>query len=485
MRPKAKFLSKSLTERIISESYKILEEIGITIHNQKILNILSDFGANVNPEKNQVTIKPYLIENTLKSVPKSFKLYNSKFEETHNFEHNNVHFTPGSSARNIFDSTINSFRKPNTKDYIKYVKVIEQLPNIASQSTAFIPADVPEQMSDSYRLYLSLLYGIKPVVTGMFTIESFNVMFKMLQIVRGDKTKLKNYPLALFTCCPVSPLKWSEVASQNLCDCAFNSIPIEVVSMPLAGFSSPVTIVGTLIQHTAEVLSGIVISQLINPGTPVMFGGAAAIFDIRYQTTPMGAIETMMLACGYNEIGKYLNIPTQAYIALSDSKQLDAQAGFETGMGAVLAGLSGINEISGPGMMDFINGFSIEKLVLDNEICGQVLHITEGVSAKEDFPAIPITQELLHEGHLLIANHTHQHIKQELLFPNNLIDRLSSSDLQGKYKTVIDRAENHINSLLTMYKENNLSTEKRKEINILMKLEGNKFGMNALPKQNL
>ena len=154
-------------------------------------------------------------------------------------------------------------------------------------------------------------------------------------------------PLSIFTCCPVSPLKWSEVASQNLYDCASNSIPIEVVSMPLAGFSSPVTLVGNLIQHTAEVLSGIVISQLINPGTSVLFGGSAAIFDIRNQTTPMGAIETMMLAIGFNEIGKYLNIPTQAYISLSDSKQLDAQAGFETGMGALLAGLPGINEISG------------------------------------------------------------------------------------------------------------------------------------------
>ena len=110
--------------------------------------------------------------------------------------------------------------------------------------------------------------------------------------------------------------------------------------MPLSGFMAPVTLVGTLVQHTAETLSGVVISQLVRPGAPVLYGGSPAIFDVRYETTPMGAIETMMIDCAYSEIGKHLGLPTQAYIALSDAKQLDAQAGLETGMGATLAALS-------------------------------------------------------------------------------------------------------------------------------------------------
>jgi trimethylamine:corrinoid methyltransferase-like protein len=482
LRPKVQFLNKSLIVRIINESRKILSEIGITIHNKNILKILSNYGAQIDFEKNHVLIKTEIIEKALESVPKSFKLYNSNKEETHNFEGDSIHFTPGSSAINILDYNSNSFRKPTTSDYIDYVKVIEQLPNIASQSTAFIPADIPEQISDSYRLFLNLFYGKKPVVTGLFTIESFEVMYKMLQTICGNKKEIKKYPLSIFTCCPVSPLKWSEVASQNLYDCASKSIPIEVVSMPLAGFSSPVTIVGTLIQHTAEVLSGIVISQLINPGTPVLFGGSAAIFDIRHQTTPMGAIEPMMLACGYNEIGKYLNIPTQAYISLSDSKQLDAQAGLETGMGAVMAGLSGINEISGPGILDFINGFSLEKLVLDNEICGQILHMTKGISPKEDFPSIPLMQELLNEGHLLISNHTHQYLQQEHIMPGKLLNRSTLSEWQNSgSKSLKERSHEQINEYLKTYQENNLSKEQKDELIKLMQSESSKFGLEKLP----
>ena len=108
-----------------------------------------------------------------------------------------------------------------------------------------------------------------------------------------------------------------------------------------------------MIQHTAETLSGVVISQLANPGTPVLYGGSPAIFDMRFETTPMGAVETMMIDCAYNEIGTALGMPTQGYIALSDAKRLDAQAGLESSMGATLAALSGINNVSGPGMLDF------------------------------------------------------------------------------------------------------------------------------------
>ncbi len=109
----------------------------------------------------------------------------------------------------------------------------------------------------------------------------------------------------------------------------------------------------------------------------------------------MGAIETMMLNCANSEIGKHLGLPTQGYIALSDAKQLDSQAGLETAMGALLAALSGINSISGPGMLDFESCQSLEKLVVDNEICGMTYRLLQGIEPREDFPALPIFQELL------------------------------------------------------------------------------------------
>jgi trimethylamine--corrinoid protein Co-methyltransferase len=458
--------------------------LGIEIHNDAVLSMLSDAGATVKKEDFRVFLTDDIIESALATSPKSFKLYDVYGEQTHDFSGDNIHFTPGSAALNILDHETAEIRKPTTNDYINYVKIVNQLEHIASQSTAFIPADVHEKISDSYRLFLSLLYGEKPVVTGTFTIEAFNVMKDFQLAVRGSKAALKEKPLTIFSCCPTSPLKWSDVTSQNVVDCAKYSIPVEFISMPLSGFIAPVTLVGTLIQHTAETLSGIVISQLTNPGTPMLYGGSPAIFDIRYETTPMGAIETMMIDCAYNEIGKYLGLPTQAYISLSDAKHLDAQAGLESGMGATMAALAGINNISGPGMLDFESCQSLEKLVLDNQICGMMLRLAQGIEPKEDFPAMSIFRELLSEGHLLIAKHTRKHLRNEHFMPGNVIDRANRARWKAEGAlTLGERAHTEVNRLLDDYSPTSLSEDIKKELIKLMETEAKRHGQDELPER--
>jgi trimethylamine--corrinoid protein Co-methyltransferase len=255
--------------------------------------------------------------------------------------------------------------------------------------------------------------------------------------------------------------------------------------MPLSGFVAPVTLTGTLIQHTAETLSGIVISQLSNPGTPILYGGSPSIFDVRFETTPMGAIETMMIDCAYNEIGKFLGIPTQAYISLTDSKQIDMQAGLETGMGATLAALSGINNISGPGMTDFESCFSLEKLVADNEICGMLFRMLEGIKPKEDFPSLPLFEELLDEEHLLISKHTRKYIKEEHFFPGPIINHANRSRwLDEGASTLEDRAHQQVNELLATYQPSSLSREIQNELIKLMEHEASKFSQDSLPERD-
>lgn len=483
MRPIVRFLSDELIERIISEAREVLCKLGVEIHNENILSMLADHGAKVELEKCRVLLTDEVIDSALKTVPESFKLYDVLGNETHNFSGYNVYFTPGSAALNILDYKTGKIRKPTTVDYIRYTKVVSKLNNLASQSTAFIPADVHEKISDSYRLYLSLLYCEKPVVTGAFTVEAFTIMRDLQLVVRGTEEELRRKPLTVFSCCPTSPLKWSDVTSQNLVDCAQYSIPVEFVSMPLSGFMAPVTLVGTLVQHTAETLSGVVISQLTNPGVPILYGGSPAIFDVRYETTPMGAIETQMIDCAYNEIGKYLRMPTQAYISLSDSKQLDAQAGLESSMGATLAALSGINNISGPGMLDFESCQSLEKLVLDNEICGMALRMVKGIEPKEDFPSTQRFEELLREKHLLISTHTQRYLREEFYFPGPVIDRANRTRwMEEGSLTLMDRAHLEVDELIRDYEPSRLPDTTKKELTRLMEEEAHRYGMDSLPR---
>ena len=297
MRPTLRLLEDELIQKIIAEARGLLWKLGVEIHNREVVSLLSDHGATVDAEKWNVRIPGSVIDKALATVPRSFRLFDVHGSETHDFRGNNSYFTPGSTALNVLDGETGELRKPTTADYIQYVKLASGLKHIASQSTAFIPADVDAGISDSYRLYLSLLYGEKPVVTGAFTIEAFEIMKDLQLAVRGSAEELRAKPLTIFSCCPTAPIKWSDVTSQNLVDCARWGIPVELISMPLTGFMAPVTLVGSLIQQTAENLSGVVISQLVNPGTPILYGGSPAIFDIRFETTPMGAVETMMLDC--------------------------------------------------------------------------------------------------------------------------------------------------------------------------------------------
>lgn len=486
MRPVLRFLSDELIQKIIIEAKEVLCKLGVEIHNESIISMLADHGARVEKDKYHVFLTEEIVEKTLKAVPRSFKLYDVSGNETHDFSGNNVYFTPGSAALHILDYDGEKIRKPETSDYIKYAKVVSGLDYIASQSTAMIPADVHEKISDSYRLYLSLLYCQKPIVTGAFTIEGFEVLKDLQLAVRGTEKELAEKPLTVFSCCPTSPIKWSDVTSQNVVDCARYSIPIEFIAMPLSAFMAPVTLVGTLIQHTAETLSGIVISQLVNPGAPVLYGGSPAIFDVRYETTPMGAVETQMLDCAYNEIGKFLGIPTQAYISLSDAKQLDAQAGLESSMGATLAALSGINNISGPGMLDFESCQSLEKLVLDNEICGMVLRMTQGIQPKEDFPSLPRFEELLRDKHLLISEHTLRYLKEEFYLPGPVIDRANRTRWQEEGGiTLVERAHLEVEKLIKNYVPTNLPETIKKELTKLMQREARQYGMDNLPEREL
>ena len=124
-------------------------------------------------------------------------------------------------------------------------------------------------------------------------------------------------------------------------------------------------------------------SQLARAGAPVIYGGCPIAFDMRLGTTPAGAIESMMMTAAYAQVGKHLKLPTHGYLVLSDSKCLDYQAGFESGMGAVLAVLAGINVVSGPGMLDCVSCQSFEKVLLDHEMCGQALRLARGVARRE------------------------------------------------------------------------------------------------------
>ncbi|HEX9975160.1 MAG TPA: trimethylamine methyltransferase family protein, partial [bacterium] len=364
---------------------------------------------------------------------------------------------------------------------INLSRLTHSLNNLAAQSTGLVSSDVPQEIGDRYRLFIALQNCTKPVVTGTFALDAFDSMEKMLIAVRGTAENLRQKPLAIFDCCPSPPLKWSNLTCQNLIDCAKAGIPAELVSMPLTGATAPGTIAGALVQHAAESLSGVVIHQLAHPGSPIIWGGSPAAFDMRHGTTPMGAIETMMIDSAYARIGKYLGLPTHAYMALSDAKLLDAQAGLETGMGAVIAALSGINVISGPGMLDFESCQSLEKLLIDNEICGMALRLVKGIELRDKFSE-DLFGDIYNGEHFLTSPNTIKWLREEFYSPSDVIDRANYQMwLSMDGTSAGERAHEKVIQILNQAAAPQLENNTKQELEKIMLHDARKFGMEKLP----
>jgi trimethylamine--corrinoid protein Co-methyltransferase len=309
----------------------------------------------------------------------------------------------------------------------------------------------------------------KPIITGAFSIDGLYDMKRMLEIVAGGEKELAKKPMAVFDVCPSSPLKWSEIDAQNLIDCAKFRLPAEIIPALQLGATAPATIAGSLVQHNAEFLSGLVMVQLTNPGSPVIYGGSPTVFDQKYATACLGAVEAMLLGCSYIQIAKYYKLPTHMYIGLSDAKVIDAQCGFETGIGLVLGALAGINVISGPGMLNFENCQSLEKLVIDNEICGMALRLAKGVKVEDETLAIDLIRKVGPGGVYLAERHTLEWIRKEQFIPSEIVDRKEwKAWMDAGKKDIVKRAHEIVERILKEHKPEPLPQDIQKELDSFM-----------------
>jgi trimethylamine--corrinoid protein Co-methyltransferase len=477
MQPKLDLLPQDLVGRILDEAFQLLMSPGVKVQSSEARKLLAEAGVQVNEADEVVHIPEAVARQALETVPHEFFLYNRDGDPVVRYGGDAVHFDPGSSGVHVLDPDTLEHRPSYAPDLVRVVRVAEMLPQYDAQSTAIVCNEVPKAIGDLYRLYLVLLHSAKPIVTGAFSTRTTQVMFDMLAILVGGRKALAKKPLAVFDVCPSPPMIWSEFGSQNLIDLARAEVPAQIVSMPLAGAAAPVTLVGAVVQHAAECISGMTIHQLARPGSPIVWGGAPAVFDMRQGTTPMGAIETAMIDAAYAQVGKSLGFPTHTYLGASDAKVVDAQAGLESGVTAVVAALAGINMISGAGMLDFLACQSPEKLVVDAEAIAMAQRLVAGVQVHTETLATA-----MFEGINFKADFLKQKITREQYLPSAVIDRGSIRAWQaGGGLDTFARAKTRAAELLEAYQRPPMPPEQEQELRGMMERLARDAGMDSLP----
>jgi trimethylamine--corrinoid protein Co-methyltransferase len=482
MQPKLELLSQELVDRVLDEAYQLMMNPGIKVQSVEARQLLAEAGAQVSADSDVVKIPQKVAEKALETVPHVFTVYDRLGNPSVTYGGDVVQFDPGSSGVHMFDPETLEHKTSYARDLAQVVKIAEMLPQYDAQSTAIVCNEVPKEVGDLYRLYVVLLHSNKPIITGSFSIKTLDVMIEMLAIFAGGRQALADKPQAVFDVCPSPPLIWSEFGSQNLIELARAGVPAEMVSMPLAGGAGPVTLLGSVVQHAAECLSGITIHQLAKAGAPIVWGGAPAIFDMRKGSTPFGAVETAMIDASYAQVGKFLGLPTHAYLGASDSKLIDAQAGMESGMTAMIGALAGINMISGAGMLDFLACQSPEKLVVDAEAIGMIKRLLGGMKVHTDTLATAMFEGINFKGDFLKQKITRELFSKEQYLPSPVIDRASVRGWQAEGGTdAFGRAKIRTRQLLAEYKRPEMEPGKEKALNDLVAKMARAAGMETLP----
>jgi trimethylamine:corrinoid methyltransferase-like protein len=482
MQPKIELLTQELIDRILDEAFQLMMKPGIKVQYAEARELLDSAGCEVDEASEVVHIPESVVRKALETVPNQFFLYNRKGNPEVTYGGDAVHFDPGSSGVHILDPETLEHKPSYSEDLMRLVKVAEMLPQYDAQSTAVVCNEVPKEIGDFYRLYLVLLYSQKPIVTGAFSNDTLHVMIDMLAIFSGGREALAEKPQAVFDVCPSPPLIWSKFGAGNLIELARAGVPAEMVSMPLAGAAAPVTLLGSVVQHAAECLSGITIHQLAKAGAPIVWGGAPAIFDMRKGSTPMGAVETAMIDASYAQVGKSLGLPTHCYLGATESKVIDAQAGLESGMSALIGALAGVNMISGAGMLDFLACQSPEKLTVDAEAIGMAQRLLMGIQDHTVTLATAMFEGINFKGDFLKQRVTRELFAKEQYLPSDIIDRdsIRGWEQNGRLDT-FERAKARTRQLLDEYQPPQLDPVQEKELRNMVESLAAKAGMDALP----
>jgi len=318
---------------------------------------------------------------------------------------------------------------------------------------------------------------------GAFGTKDLRVIRDMLVVVAGGEKILQEKPIAVVATNPSSPLGLTEIVAENLVFCSEHKIPAMLIPMPLAGGSSPVTLAGTLVQHTAEVLGSLVVSQIVAPGAPVIFGGGPSIMDMKKGTACQSSTEAVIMSASLGQISKKLQLPSATNTGRADSKRVDYQAGEESGIALTTMALARINMIRGAGTLEFANVVSKEKLLIDNEICGMAKRLIRPMDTSEKALALDVIFERAtsSDGYLS-ATHTLETFRNEFFFPSPIIDRGSRREFEENgEKDSYARAVNKVEKILNEYTPRDIDEKKKTELDKIITIHARQHGMDRLP----
>jgi trimethylamine--corrinoid protein Co-methyltransferase len=467
-------LSKDDIETIHNSTLELLEEIGVKIKSQEMRNFLKNEGVIINKDSKDEFVKfpEELVIEQLKKVPDNFSLYGPDGSLELNINTENMNFSTFGATVKIFDPHYKKgIRKTKLQDAISHIRVVNGLENIACSQVDVWPHDIPYTQLHFYTIREWARHSYKPYGMACYGRTASQDMMKLTSIAVGGDEELKKNPRLIGVFNPTSPLKLTQILLNGLFVFAKYNQPILISSAASSGSTSPVTLCGTLIQSNMEVLSSIVITQLINPGTPVLYGSTNTIMDPLTGNVAYGSMEFGLITIGAAQLAHFYNIPSKGSGGLTDSKCFDIQNGFERFNSLLCAAYAGHNFITCAGTYESTLSESLELLVIDDEMAGIIKRGLEGIRVNDQTLALDeIKRAVSQDKNFLMLKHTAKNIRNEIYVPRLLDRNRRGIWNRAGSKNIIERARNIVNDILKFQKGPGISQKTEIELDKYLKL---------------
>jgi trimethylamine--corrinoid protein Co-methyltransferase len=297
-------------EEIHLGTLEILHHVGLFIEHNEALDLFEEGGATVDRKKKMVKIPPYMVEEAIQSAPPKVFLAGRDPEHDIVLESTRVHFTNFSEGVQVVDPLNGEKRPPVKKDLEDAARVIDYLDEVDFCEKAIGAHDVPQEVVPLHNAEAFLTHTTKHCAFGPGNAKFLKMIMEMGAVIAGGEEEFQKRPLVSFTTCPVSPLKLISECCEIIVESARSGMVCNILSMAMAGGTSPVTLAGTLVTHNAEILGGITLSQLARKGAPVIYGSSTTAMDLRLGTASIGTPEAAMISGAVAQLARFYKVPS-------------------------------------------------------------------------------------------------------------------------------------------------------------------------------
>jgi trimethylamine--corrinoid protein Co-methyltransferase len=407
-------LSRDEIREVHQAVLEILKDPGVSIKNEEALDIFKRGGAEVDLKKQVVHIPPSLVEYSLNHAPR-FMTVCGRDPKYDLKSYNGIHYSSGHGATFIIDIETGERRPATKKDLETNVRIHDALENTHFIFPEIYPQDVPEKVLDRHISQALLSNTEKPVIATAFSGKGAKDLLKMGIAIAGSEEALRRRPMFTVSLGIISPFSFEPNRVDALIEMCRFGHPFQIYTIPSTGTTSPVTLAGTLALMVAELLSGLVLTQLVNPGVPVRLMGYAGTSDMRSGDFTFSSPEKTLMAAALAQMLRFYGVPMGVHGSTTRANVVDAQVGYETGILNLFSALSGsdvIIECTSASLENTATSFP-EQAVIGNEICSFINRILQGIEVNPDTLAVDVIREVGLGGEYLTHNHTMEHFRSE------------------------------------------------------------------------